>query len=134
MVVLPRLCEPSQGRLLSIVVHRLVLRHRAVLRCLHRRHQWQRFRQLLINGNASAIQKPMLRLKHRVLLIDAPNNREANRERMTKIIFKTFDVIGMYVATLSVYSSGRTTGIVADSGDGVSHTMTFSEGMVFLVL
>ena len=58
-----------------------------------------------------------------MLLIENPNNPKANRERMTKI--------GMYVATLSVYSSERKTGIVADSGDGVSHTMTFSEGMGF---
>ena len=69
-----------------------------------------------------------------MLLIENPDNPKANRERMTKILFQTFDVIKMYVATLSVYSSERKTGIVADSGDGVSHTMTFSEGMAFLVL
>ena len=69
-----------------------------------------------------------------MLLIEDPNNPKVNRERMTKILFQIFDVIKMYVATLSVYSSGRTTGIVADSGDGVSDTMAFSEGMVFLVL
>lgn len=46
-------------------------------------------------------------------------------------MFETFRVPAFYLsiqAVLSLYSSGRTTGLVLDAGDGVTHTVPIFEG------
>lgn len=66
-----------------------------------------------------------------VLLTEAPRNPKANREKMVSIMFETFQVKNVYVAlqaVMSLYAAGRTTGLVCDAGDGVSHTIPVFEG------
>jgi actin beta/gamma 1 len=69
--------------------------------------------------------------EHPVLLTEAPLNPKANRERMTQIMFETFNVPAMYVniqAVLSLYAAGRSSGCAVDSGDSVSHVVPVSNG------
>lgn len=68
---------------------------------------------------------------HNVMLTEAPKNGKANREKMCRIFFEEFGCKGFYVqiqAVLALYSSGRTTGLVVDAGDGVTHSVPVYEG------
>ena len=71
--------------------------------------------------------------EHPVFLTEAPVNPKHNREKMVQMMFETFSVPGFYVSIpeiLSLYASGRTTGIVLDSGDGVSSVVPIDQGFV----
>ncbi|MFT7802890.1 uncharacterized protein LOC108929278 isoform X1 [Arapaima gigas] len=68
---------------------------------------------------------------HPVLLTEAAMNPQENRERMVELMFEAFAVPFTYVAmqaVLALYAAGRTTGVVFDSGDGVSHSVPVFEG------
>lgn len=61
--------------------------------------------------------------EHPVLLTEAPLIPKANKEKMTEIMFETFNVPAIQVsiqAVLALYGSGRVNGIVLESGEGVS--------------
>ncbi len=69
--------------------------------------------------------------EHPVLLTEPPLNKNSNKEKMAELMFETFNVPAMYIsmqAILSLYASGRTTGIVVDAGDGVTHIVPVYEG------
>jgi centractin len=69
--------------------------------------------------------------EHPVLLTEAPHNPRKHREMCAQIFFETFNVPAMFVslqAVLSLYASGRTSGVVLDGGDGVCHVVPVYEG------
>jgi len=69
--------------------------------------------------------------EHPVLLTEAPFSPSSMREQAAQIFFETFNVPSFLTsiqAVLSLYASGRTTGIVLDCGDGVTHAVPIYEG------
>ncbi|KAG7845472.1 hypothetical protein KL941_003318 [Ogataea angusta] len=69
--------------------------------------------------------------QHPLLVSEHPLNPSKNRDRLAELVFETFNFPALYVAmpaVLSLYSSGRTTGTVLDSGDGVTTVVPIYEG------
>uniref|UniRef100_A0A6U0STM8 Actin n=1 Tax=Eucampia antarctica TaxID=49252 RepID=A0A6U0STM8_9STRA len=68
---------------------------------------------------------------HPVLLTECPLNPKTHRERMAEVFFETFRAPALCLAppaVLSLYASGRTTGVVLDVGEGVAHCIPVYEG------
>ncbi|RKP35257.1 actin family [Dimargaris cristalligena] len=67
----------------------------------------------------------------KVLLTEAPLNPKQNREKMCEIMFEEYGFQGVYVAiqaVLTLYAQGLLTGVVIDSGDGVTHIIPVYQG------
>ena len=68
---------------------------------------------------------------HPILLTEPSFNKFSNREMTSEILFEEFNVPAMYLANqslLSFYSYGKITGIVLDSGDGVTQVLPVYDG------
>ncbi|KAF9530614.1 actin family [Crepidotus variabilis] len=71
--------------------------------------------------------------EHPILLADTPLNPSAVREKTTEIMFEIFNAPALYLANqamLVLYSSGRSTGVVLDSGDGITYSASLYEGHI----
>ena len=63
--------------------------------------------------------------------LTGPVSKSNSREKMAEVMFESFNIPQLYIniqAILSLYSTGRTTGVVLDSGDGVTHIVPVYEG------
>jgi actin len=71
--------------------------------------------------------------QHSVILTETALNSEDNRNKMMQIMFESFKVPAVYIgmqAVLSLYASGRTTGCVINSGEGVTDIVPICENYV----
>ena len=71
--------------------------------------------------------------EHNVLITETALNPKVNREKLTQLLFDTFNVPGLYVANtavLSLYCAGKFTGVVVEIGDGVAHIVPIYDGFV----
>jgi len=67
----------------------------------------------------------------KVLLTEPPLNPHKNREMMVQRMFEKYKFKGVYIAIqaiLTLYAQGLLTGVVVDSGDGVTHIVPVYEG------
>lgn len=66
-----------------------------------------------------------------VLITDSPMNTKENKQKIAKIMFEEFKVESLTIintAVLSLFSTGKTTGVVVECGEGVSYTVPIFEG------
>ena len=69
--------------------------------------------------------------EYNVMLTEVPLNPKENREKMTQIMFETFNVPGLYISlqpSLSLYASGKLTGIVLELGEGINSFCPIFDG------
>ena len=62
--------------------------------------------------------------EYNILLTETPMNPKENTEKMTQLMFETFNVLGLYIANepvLSLYSIGKYSGISSDLGENISY-------------
>jgi actin len=66
-----------------------------------------------------------------VILTEAPLTPKVDREKMTSVMFETFNVPALYIGMTSVfgmYASGRTSGTMVESGYEMTHIVPIYEG------
>jgi len=67
----------------------------------------------------------------KIMLTEAPMNPKKNREKMIQVMFEDYQFESTYIsiqAVLTLYAQGLMTGVVVDSGDGVTHIIPVYEG------
>jgi len=69
--------------------------------------------------------------EYKIMLTEAAMNPKKNREKLVECMFETFGFDAVHCsiqAVLTLYAQGLLTGVVVDSGDGVTHIVPVYEG------
>uniref|UniRef100_A0A6T0ER23 Actin-related protein 2 n=1 Tax=Emiliania huxleyi TaxID=2903 RepID=A0A6T0ER23_EMIHU len=69
--------------------------------------------------------------EHKIMLTEAAMNPKKNREALVETMFEKYNFAGVHCAiqaVLTLYAQGLLTGVVVDSGDGVTHIVPVYEG------
>jgi len=70
--------------------------------------------------------------EHKIMLTEPPMNPKSNKQKMCEVMFDKYNFKAAKVsiqAMLVLYAQGLLTGVVVDSGDGVSHIVPVWEGI-----
>jgi len=70
---------------------------------------------------------------HKIMLTEAPLNPKENRKKTIENMFEKYGFAGAHMsiqAMLVLYAQGLLTGVVVDSGDGVTHVVPVYDGFV----
>ncbi|GLJ30075.1 hypothetical protein SUGI_0594720 [Cryptomeria japonica] len=70
----------------------------------------------------------------KILLSDPPLNPTSNRQKMAETMFEKYNFAGLFIqisAILTLYAQGLLTGLVVDSGDGVTNIVPVIDGYSF---
>ena len=71
--------------------------------------------------------------EHKILLTEPPQNPTNNRKKIIEYMFETYEFAAANVsiqAMLTLYAQGLLTGVVCDTGDGVTHVVPVYHGFV----
>mmetsp|Transcript_10542 Transcript_10542/g.24970 ORF Transcript_10542/g.24970 Transcript_10542/m.24970 type:complete len:395 (+) Transcript_10542:207-1391(+) len=71
--------------------------------------------------------------QRKILLTEPPMNPKQNRQKLMEVMFEKYGFEGVNIsvqAVLTLYAQGLMTGVVVDSGDGVTHIIPVYEGFM----
>ena len=71
--------------------------------------------------------------EHGIMVTEAPFNLESNRIKLAELLFETHKVPAFYVsinAALSLFGSGKTSGVILDIGEGIVTSVPIIQGRV----
>eukprot|EP01090_Pellita_catalonica_P022514 TRINITY_DN8782_c0_g7_i1.p1 TRINITY_DN8782_c0_g7~~TRINITY_DN8782_c0_g7_i1.p1 ORF type:complete len:374 (+),score=63.94 TRINITY_DN8782_c0_g7_i1:251-1372(+) len=92
---------------------------------------WDAYEELLQYGFASRFQLDPK--EYPILLAEPSFNLRSQRKKATELLFEKFGVPAAFLskaAVLAAFASGRSSGLVLDSGGGVTSTVAVSDGYV----